>query len=42
LRLSLGWIFKSPWVLREVEEGRRDGLHGLDGLKLVNNGGERK
>jgi hypothetical protein len=42
LRLSLSWIFKSLWVLREVEEGREDGLHGLDGLKLVNNGGERR
>jgi hypothetical protein len=32
LRSFLGWIFKSPWVLREVEERRGDGLHGLDGV----------
>jgi hypothetical protein len=30
LSLSLGWIFTTTWVLREVEEGRGDGLHGLE------------
>jgi hypothetical protein len=32
LRSFLGWILKSPWVLREVKEGRVRGFHGLEGV----------
>jgi hypothetical protein len=29
LSLFLGWIFKPPWILREVKERRKGGvLHG--------------
>jgi hypothetical protein len=32
IRPFLGWIFKPPWILREVKERRKgEVLHGLDG-----------
>jgi hypothetical protein len=30
LRLSLSWVFKSPWILRDVKEGRVRAFLGLE------------
>jgi hypothetical protein len=42
LRPFLSWIFKPPWILREVKERRRGVLHGLEGWCWWNDRGERR